>query len=235
MKISHKNRKIGYTYGSTSGKFMFRNKKIILFESLLEKNFLHVLEFNDMVLDVIEQPFTIETETTKGNKGSYTPDFLIYFKEPQLKTNNLIKPIVAEVKPSKKLIENRIELKQKFKSAIKFCNEQEFKFKIFNENRIKSTEVDNIVFLNRYKDYRPIEDEVEIIKNHLLSVGHTTIEYLLTYLYVTDYQRGNALSHIWYLMYSKVLVTDLKIPLNNKTVLWLNIEEDNLGVELWHQ
>ena len=67
MKISHKNRKIGYTYGSTSGKFMFRNKKIILFESLLEKSFLQVLEFNDMVLDVVEQPFTIETETTKGN------------------------------------------------------------------------------------------------------------------------------------------------------------------------
>ncbi|MCG3717644.1 TnsA endonuclease N-terminal domain-containing protein [Aliarcobacter butzleri] len=211
---------------------MFRNKKIILFESLLEKSFLQVLEFNDMVLDVVEQPFTIETETTKGNKGSYTPDFLIYFKEPQLKTNNPIKPIVAEVKPSKKLIENRIELKQKFKSAIKFCNEQEFKFKIFNENRIKSTEVDNIVFLNRYKDYRADEDEIEIIKNHLLSVGHTTIEYLLTHLYVTDYQKGNALSHIWYLMYSKVLVTDLKIPLNNKTVIWLNIEEDNLGVEL---
>lgn len=232
MRISHKNRKIGYTYGSTSGKFMFRNKKIILFESLLEKSFLQVLEFNDMVLDVVEQPFTIETETTKGNKGSYTPDFLIYFKEPQLKTNNPIKPIVAEVKPSKKLIENRIELKQKFKSAIKFCNEQEFKFKIFNENRIKSTEVDNIVFLNRYKDYRADEDEIEIIKNHLLSVGHTTIEYLLTHLYVTDYQKGNALSHIWYLMYSKVLVTDLKIPLNNKTVIWLNIEEDNLGVEL---
>lgn len=232
MKISHKNRKIGYTYGSTSGKFMFRNKKIILFESLLEKSFLQVLEFNDMVLDVVEQPFTIETETTKGNKGSYTPDFLIYFKETELKTNNPIKPILAEVKPSKKLIENRIELKPKFKSAIKFCNEQEFTFKIFNENRIKSTEVDNIVFLNRYKDYRPDEDEVEIIKNHLLSVGHTTIEYLLTHLYVTDYQKGNALSHIWYLMYSKVLVTDLKIPLNNKTVIWLNIEEDNLGVEL---
>ncbi|NUW25064.1 TnsA endonuclease N-terminal domain-containing protein [Arcobacter butzleri] len=232
MRISHKNRKIGYTYGSTSGKFMFRNKKIILFESLLEKSFLQVLEFNDMVLDVVEQPFTIETETTKGNKGSYTPDFLIYFKEPQLKTNNPIKPIVAEVKTSKKLIENRIKLKQKFKSAIKFCNEQEFRFKIFNENRIKSAEVDNIVFLNRYKDYRADEDEIEIIKNHLLSVGHTTIEYLLTHLYVTDYQKGNALSHIWYLMYSKVLVTDLKIPLNNKTVIWLNIEEDNLGVEL---
>lgn len=155
MKISHKNRKIGYTYGSTSGKFMFRNKKIILFESLLEKSFLQVLEFNDIVLDVVEQPFTIETQITKGNKGSYTPDFLIYFKEPELRTTNPIKPIVAEVKPSKKLIQNRIELKQKFKSAIKFCNEQEFRFKIFNENRIRSTEVDNIVFLNRYKDYKP--------------------------------------------------------------------------------
>ena len=30
----------------------------------------------------------------------------------------------------------------------------------------------------------------------------------------------------------EVLVTDLKIPLNNNTVIWLNIEEDNLGVEL---
>ncbi|TLS95215.1 TnsA endonuclease N-terminal domain-containing protein [Aliarcobacter cibarius] len=160
MKISHKNRKIGYTYGSTSGKFMFRNKKIILFESLLEKSFLQVLEFNDMVLDVVEQPFTIETQTTKGNKGSYTPDFLIYFKEPELRTTNPIKPIVAEVKPSKKLIQNRIELKQKFKSAIKFCNEQEFRFKIFNENRIRSTEVDNIVFLNRYKDYKPDQSKI---------------------------------------------------------------------------
>ena len=82
------------------------------------------------------------------------------------------------------------------------------------------------------KDYIPDENEVEIIKNHLLSVGHTTIEYLLTHLYVKDYQKGNALSHIWYLMYSKFLVTDLKIRLNNKTVIWLNIEEDNLGVEL---
>lgn len=228
MKISHKNRKIGYTYGSTSGKFMFRNKKIILFESLLEKNFLQIMEFNDLVLDIIEQPFTIKTTTPKGNIGSYTPDFLIYFKESEFS----IKPLVVEIKPTNKLIENRLELKQKFKAAIKFCNEQDFRFKIFNENRIKSVEADNIIFLNRYKTYIPDENEVEIIKNHLLSVGHTTIEYLLTHLYVTEYQRGHAISLIWYLIYSKVLTTDINIPLNMKAVIWLNIDEDNCGVEL---
>lgn len=232
MKISHKNRKIGYTYGSTSGKFMFRNEKVILFESLLEKSFLQVLEFNDMVLDVIGQPFTLEYTTDKGNKGSYTPDFLVHFKQSELYLKDPIKSLLVEVKPMERLIKDRKELKPKFKTAIKLCNQEEYKFKIFNENRIKSTQLNNIVFLNRYKDYKPNLDEVEIIKNHLLAVGHTTIEHLLTHLYTTDFQKGTAISHIWYMMQIKILTTNFNMPLNNKTVIWLNIEDNNLGVEL---
>lgn len=232
MKISHKNRKIGYTYGSTSGKFMFRNQKVILFESLLEKNFLQLLEFNDLVLDVIEQPFTLEYLTKKGNKGSYTPDFLVHFKQPSIYLSEPIKSLLIEVKPTEKLRKDKNELKLKFRTAIKFCNQENYRFKIFNENRIKSTKVDNIIFLNRYKDYKPEQDEIDIITNHLIAVGNTTIEHLLIHLYVTDYQKGTGLSHIWYMMQKKILAANINLPLNNQTVVWLNIEEENLGVLL---
>ncbi|RXJ54563.1 TnsA endonuclease N-terminal domain-containing protein [Candidatus Marinarcus aquaticus] len=232
MKIPLNRRKIGYTYGSTSGTYSFRSEKSIQFESLLEKKFLTTLEFNDIVLDVISQPLVIDYITANGNKSTYSPDFLVFFKD----TNNIqrppIKPLLVEVKPSNKLIENKDTLKLKFKAAIKFCNEVDYRFKIFNENRIESTQLKNIVFLNRYKEFRADLDYIELIKNHLLAVGHTTVEHLLTHLYVTDLQKSIALSHIWFLLHTKVILTDLNVLLNNNTVIWLNIEEENLGVEI---
>lgn len=231
MKIYQKSRKIGYTYGSTSGIYSFR-KKSIQFESLLEKSFLQTLEFNDMVLDVIEQPLSIKYTTIKGNQGFYTPDFLIYFKEVNYSFGKPIKPLLVEVKPTKRLLENKDELKPKFKAAIRLCSEYDYKFKIFNENRIKGVELDNIVFLNRYKDHTPNPDNVNIITTHLFAIGHTTIEHLLTHLYVTDVQKGFALSCLWHLILIKTIATDLKQPLNNKTIIWLNIEEEDLGVDL---
>ncbi|MDH1976896.1 TnsA endonuclease N-terminal domain-containing protein [Aliarcobacter butzleri] len=232
MKIALNRREIGYTYGSTSGTYSFRSQKSVQFESLLEKQFLTTLEFNDMVLDVISQPLIIDYITQKGNKSTYRPDFLVFFKD----TNNIrkppMKPLLVEVKPSKKLIKHKDELKLKFKATMRFCNEVDYRFKIFNENRIESNQLKNIIFLNRYKDFRIDLDYIEIIKNHLLAVGHTTIEHLLTHLYVTDLQKSIALSHIWFLLYNKAISTNLNMLLNNNTVIWLNIEEDNLGVEI---
>lgn len=81
MKISMKKRKIEYTYGSVSGHFAFRKQKSIAFESTLERDLLTLLEFNDSVDDVIEQPITIEYLNHNDKLVSYTPDFLVYFKE----------------------------------------------------------------------------------------------------------------------------------------------------------
>ena len=77
MKISMKNRKIGYVYGSVSGHFSFRKEKSIAFESTLERDLLYLLEFNDSVIDVEEQPFTIEYTNHNGKLVTYTPDFFV--------------------------------------------------------------------------------------------------------------------------------------------------------------
>mgnify|MGYP002147633332 FL=1 len=99
-----KNRKIGYTYSSVSGHFAFRKEKSIPYESPLERDFLILLEFNDSVSDVIGQPLTLQYKNQKGRTVPYSPDFLVYFHEPNAEL--LIpqrKPLLIEVKPRKKL------------------------------------------------------------------------------------------------------------------------------------
>ena len=73
-----------------------------MFESLLERDLLTLLEFNDSVMDAEEQPFTITYENSNGRKVTYTPDFLVTFHSlPQsssMPTHK--KPMIIEVKPS---------------------------------------------------------------------------------------------------------------------------------------
>lgn len=234
MRISVKNRKIGYTYGSVSGIYSFRKEKTIKYESLLEKDFIHLMNFNDRVLDITEQPFTIEYKTKSGKTNTYTPDFLIEFKQPSyLNPQKLIKPLLVEVKPSEKILKDWIRLKPKFKQAIKLCKEKEYHFKIFNESRIRSQELRNIIFLNRYKDYNTNYSVIEQIIDHLKLIGNTTVEYLIVHLFTTDLQKGNAIAHIWFLINSKIITCDLTQKLTNNTVLWLNEHIDkDIGIEI---
>lgn len=234
MKISIKNRKIGYTYGSVSGVYSFRKEKTIQYESLLEKDFIHLMNFNDRVLDITEQPFTIKYETKNGKTNTYTPDFLVEFKQPSyLNPQKPIKSLLVEVKPSKKFLKDWKILKPKFKQAIKLCKEKEYQFKIFNENRIRSQELKNIVFLDRYKDYNADYNIVEQLVKHLKLIGNTTVEYLVIHLFTTDLQKGNAIAHIWFLINLKVIACDLTQKLTNNTVVWLNENGyKDIGIEI---
>lgn len=234
MKISVKNRKIGYTYGSVSGVYSFRNEKMIQHESLLEKDFIHLMNFNDTVIDITEQPFTIEYQTKNGKTSTYTPDFLVQFKQPNyIDLKNIIKPLLVEVKPNSKIKENWSDLKPKFKQAIKFCSQNKYRFKIFNEERIRSQELTNIVFLSRYQDYKTNHDDIDRILKHLKLIGHTTIEYLIAHLFTTELQRGIGLSHIWFLINSKIISCNLNHKLTNSTVIWLcNNENEKSGVQI---
>ncbi len=229
MKISMKKRKIGYTYGTSSGVYSFRNEKSIPYESLLEKDFIQLMDNNSNVIDIESQPFTLKDENFKGNKGDYTPDFLVYFKT-SLYSKIQIKPILVEVKPINKLKKDWKILKPKFKNAIKYSKEQDYHFKIFTEDRIRTQEFYNISFLNRYKDYDYDIDDINAILNHLKVIGQTTLEHLITHLFVTDFQKGNAIGLVWHLVSLDVINCDLTVKLTNCTVLWLNSEkEKNLG------
>ena len=228
MRFSHKNRKIGYTYGSLSGRYSFRAEKSIAFESSLERDLLLLLEFNESVVDVIEQPVTIEYQNHNGRTVTYTPDFLVHF-EPSpigLMSTPYPKSLLIEVKPHEKIKKDFVKLKRKFKIGVKYARENDLIFKIYDESRIRTIELDNINFLKRYKrrSYDPSEEER--ILGHLGSIGHTAVDHLLAFLYVSKEQRGIALAQIWHLISSKKIGTDIGSPLNLHSIIWLNINDN---------
>jgi len=218
-----KNRKIGYTYGSLSGVFSFRKEKSISFESTLERDLLTILEFNESVSDVIEQPMTIEYTNSNGRDTTYTPDFLVYFRQPKAALMKPIyKPMLIEVKPRNIIRKNFEKLKPKFKIGIKYARQNDMIFKIYDEIKIRGQYFKNISFLKRYKNLQYNKDEEERILNHLNLVGHTEIDHILECLYVTDNQKGVAIGQIWHLLANKKILCFFGEPLNQRTIVWAN-------------
>ena len=232
MKISMKNRKIGYTYSSVSGHFAFRKEKSIAFESTLERDLLTLLEFNSSVFDVIEQPLTIEYQNKNDREVTYTPDFLVIFNDPN---NNVCstklsrKPWLIEVKPRDILIKKFKELKPKFKIAIQYAKENDMAFKIFDESRIRTDYLKRIKFLNRYRNMECEWWWKEWVFNGLKALGgHSTIDELLVF----KFRGGNvdrllALGVIYNLIANRIINTDITETLNFQTKIWINYEHPN--------
>lgn len=218
-----KKRKIGYTYGSVSGHFAFRKQKSIAFESTLERDMLTLLEFNDSVDYVIEQPLTLEYTNHNGRNVTYTPDFLVYFKEPDASLLRIQrKPLLIEVKPTEKLKKHFDEYKARFKIAIKYAQDNDMIFKIYDERRIRTQYLKNIIFLKRYKRLTYIKENEDSILACSHAIGNVSIEYILEYLCITKEQKSMMLGHIWNLIGNKKLICNLDQPLNLHTEIWIN-------------
>lgn len=226
MKISQNRRKIGYTYSSVSGSFPFRGEKSISFESTLERDLLMLLEYDPCVVDVIEQPVTIEYENANGCNVTYTPDFLVHYRTANsLESNNSNISRLIEVKPQRILKTKWQDLKPKFKVGTSYAKQQGWKFCIYDEVRIRGQYLKNIRFINRYKNYQFDQTEAQRITSHLKLVGHTAIDHLLEFLYVKSDDKGIALAQVWYLIAEKVIACDMTLPLNLGAVIWLNLDE----------
>ncbi|MGW8168618.1 MAG: TnsA endonuclease N-terminal domain-containing protein [Sulfurovaceae bacterium] len=223
MKISMKKRKIGYTYGSVSGHFAFRKQKSIAFESTLERDLLTILEFNDSVCDVIEQPITIEYINSNGRKTTYTPDFLVYFNQPVSGLYELSrKPLLIEVKPREIIRKKFAELRERFKIASKYALENDMVFKIFDERKIRGSYFEVISFLKRYKNRIYDDGDEERIFDYLSAVGQARVDFVLETLCVTKNQKGIMLGQIWHLIANKKLSCIIDGPLNYETIVWNN-------------
>lgn len=221
-----KKRKIGYVYSSVSGKFPFRGEKNISFESKLEEAFLTSMAFNDSVLDIEEQPFTIEYETKEGKVATYTPDFLVEFKFVATTGNSknipFLKPLLVEVKPRKILRKDFCKFRPKYEAAISYCHQNDMRFRIYDESRIYTPYYENIVFLQRYTRAKYDPHTEKRIMEYLEIVGAATVDNILAAHCNTEVERGLMLGQIWHLLSVKKLSAVLDWPLNYETDVWIN-------------
>ncbi len=223
MKISVKNRKIGYTYLSQSGYFSFRGMKEIAFESRLEKDFLTSFAFSDRVLDIEEQPFTLTYTNSQGRETVYTPDFMIVYRPETMNVSHFSKTMIVEVKPREVLRKDFCTFKDRFKAMISYCQQNDMIFKIYDESKIHTLYFDNITRIMRYKRYHYDPVERDTILNYVNATGQATVGLIPEIFGGTDMDKAEIIGHVYHLLATKQLLADLVTqPLGAETEVWVN-------------
>lgn len=179
-------------------------------ESSLERDFLLLLEHDSNVISFEEQPLTIETANF-----SYTPDLLVNYKDST---------ILYEVKYRNELYKNWKKLKPKFKAAIKYTKEQNWRFKIITEVELRNDKLNNVQFLYHFsRTISPNESEIrQALIESLFTLPNATVQEVLALTFQCKINRAKAISSLWRLVYEGVIETDLTIPLSMQAKLTLS-------------
>jgi len=124
-------------------------KRMVSFESLIEHDFIYVLDFEPAVERFCEQPLTIEYQHD-GKKRHYTPDFHIVHAGQDFLVECKPQPLVNDPV-------NQI----KFQAAQQWCHMHGWVFGVVTDTHLTtSVRVENIKLLTRFARY-VIEPETQ--------------------------------------------------------------------------
>ena len=211
-------RTIKPTRRSVSGQICFEGS-YIPFESTLERDFLIFHTFRKDVIDLVAQPISIPF-IKNGIEYEYTPDFFVQFYTGGDYECYETKPMIVEVKPLSEWKENWRDWSDKWKAAIQYCREQDFRFKIYDENRIRNKALININYINKFKNSFFDDSEKKCVIEQVQLMGGTTIGYLLERFFKGSLYRTNGRNLIFHLLANKHLEFDYWDELTELSEVW---------------
>lgn len=204
-------RKIKKSYISCTGYFAsYKNKSQIAFESVLERDFYMILEFDNTVIEYKEQPMTITYEYLDGKKRRYTPDTLVTYKNGT--------KCLYEVKYQNE-IDNNPELFEKIELLKhKLNDEYNIEFRTFTDNNINKIYLNNLKFLYKFA-FLNTEEKLKIKINEILnSTSQISITNLLTKLEPNKLIQLELLPYVWKYVFDKKDIVNLSEKLTMESI-----------------
>lgn len=191
----------------------------IPYESTLERDFVVFQTFRSNVIEVVAQPIAIPFEKN-GRTYNYTPDYFVQIDNDGDRYNPDTKSLIVEVKPRDEWTRHWRDWSDKWKAAKEYCKEHDYRFKIYDESRIRHQGLANVDHIMRYERLNCSKDDIETILEQVEMMGTTTIEYLLERFFMGDIYRPQGRRIIYHLMATKRLGFHLWDEINEKTEVW---------------
>ena len=212
-------RKIPKNHLVVTGSFASRkNGQMDAFESLLEKEYMLLLEFDERVLRFEPQPVTI---AVPGIPKGYVPDVLVHY-HPDPISGKTPKPLLTEVKHTDDLQRNAQKYAPKFAAAEEYVSERGWEFRITTQVDIRTPRLANLKFLREYRNIEPANhDSLKLIQIVRECDGISLVDDLLRRLASTDDDRLHWLPIIWHAVVTRRLLFDWDRPIDNDTELHL--------------
>jgi hypothetical protein len=210
-------RKIPKNYLCVTGSFASRkNGRMGGFESLLEKEYMLLLDFDDNVESFEEQPVTIPVP---GVVRGYTPDVLVRFRADPA-TNQTRPPLLTEIKHSDDLKKNADKYAPKFAAATQYVIVRGWEFGLTTERDIRTPRLANLKFLREYRNIAPAEEDRALVLRLMEEAdGTSSLQDLLKQLAAGDEEQLYWLPVIWNLVLMRRLITDLDVAIDNSVIL----------------
>lgn len=203
-----------------------KNPTMLQAESLLEHDFLTLLEWDSRVAKYGTQPFTVDWVDVDGGQRQYTPDVLVTYHVLAKQREPHLRPLVFEVKMAEELRREWENLRPKFKAAVAALRPLGVGFKIVTERHIRTPMLDNARFLLTYKTMRYINcsaREMEMqaeIRQAMKEIRESTPKALLSMLAVSDVEKVRYIPWIWWLMNVGIIKADFSQRLTMMSKIW---------------
>jgi hypothetical protein len=206
-------RKIPKNHLVVTGSFASRkNGQMDQFESLLEKEYLLLLDFDDSVERYETQPVTIPIP---GMRNGYTPDVLVFYLSDR-------KPQLTEIKHTDDLRRNAEKYAPKFTAAEQYALELNWEFRVVTQIDIRTPRLSNLKFLREYRNIEPAaQDCAEIVRLMKKADEIFSPKTLLDQLATSDDDRLYWLPVIWHSIVTRKITADLDRPIDNNAALHL--------------
>lgn len=212
-------RSIPRNYRSLTGKVNnARNQVAVAFESMLERDFYLLLDFESTVASFEEQPVRIGYEYPAGTRRTYTPDVLVYYcADPAVASTPA--PMLCEVKYREDLRTHWNAYKPKFKAARRYARQRRWVFRLITEREIRTPYLKNVKFLREYRRRVVDRDDCCRLLAALAAQGETDAKALLTKLSPTRDTYAKLLPVLWHLVAVGRIGANLAVPLTMRTTL----------------
>lgn len=208
-------RKIKKNYRSVTGYFAsIKNGRNIAYESLLERDFFLLLEFDQSVSSYEEQPLRLSYRY--GNKNvPYTPDVLVHYKAESLS------PCIFEIKYSDEIKEKKVFLREKFEQIEDFLRLNDMEFKLFTELDIRTQFLENAKMIYRFASINDMyyDERVNKISDILETSESMSIAGCMNRLSQNRYDQAIHLPYLWHLIFIGKISLDMDSKITNDSLI----------------
>lgn len=220
-------RKIGISSYSNTGYIpSTKGPRIQRAESLLEQEFLTLIDYDSRVQGFQSQPFTIRWKDSKGRWRDYTPDLVVTYTAAAMEADPSLKTTVFELKIRAELRAKWEDLKPKLRAGVSWAKLYGCRFSIVTEKEVRTPYLVNVQHLTHYRsiwigDHPKAGRFQRRLLHALQEVQIDTPRGVLTRLSSDPMDQGELLPWLWNLVTQNLIGVDLTVPLTMASPIWL--------------
>jgi hypothetical protein len=212
-------RRLKKSYQNVTGRFYSTLlNRLVQFDSLLERDFILLLDLHPNVRWFAEQPMRISVGVEDGPEQFYVPDFLVTFHGGGFLGWRTRRPWIVETKCSSDLRANWPKLRPKFRAGVREARKRDCLFRIVTESRLFATELANAQFLRRYTNADIPPAAIETIVRKVQLSGRTTIGNLSSETMAPIERVDPA---VWVAIARRLIAAEFCKPFGPQTIVWM--------------